>query len=404
MITVRKALSYEICSGFRLVAGDSGLNNAITVVGFFEWEEDAEVLQAFIKGTFALTTLSMFKDDIKKAERNLKLMITNRVSAIAIKDIFFKDVSEDLKRYADMHSVPIFIFSDTYINEIFFVLQNAVAADQKYSVDGMRLESLLKSDLSEREQEKTLQGINQCLYRDGLTAMYFSDMREEKDSPLNLSKRYEEDIFRLEILMRNTPYYETIAYSFVNYRRGFFLLICENDPESENSKAFYREFVKRLEKDEESKKLFIGVSECMTAAPETDIKQRLQRAIFANVCSILSKEGICKYSDNNIDYVIFSYIGSQATERYYKNRLKIILDAEVKNHTPFLETILTYVKCGGSMDETAVCMHQHRNTIRYRIDKVHKILGSEDEIGFFAELRVLDRIYRGKPYLENMYI
>ena len=401
MVTVRKALSYEICSGFRLVAGENGLNNAISVVGFFEWEEDEEVLEAFIRGTFALTTLSMFKDDIKKAERNLKLMINNHVSGIAIKDIFFKDVSDDLKKYADEHHVPIFIFSDTYINEIFFVLQNAVAADQRYSIDGIRLENLIKNDLAEKRQEKMLQGINPYLHKEGLVAMYFSDLYSENDSPINLIKRYEEHIFRMEMLMQTIPKNETISYSFVNYRRGFFLLFCENDVGQEKI-SFLDEFIQRIEKDKESTNLFIGISQCVSSTSEVDIRQRLQRAIYANVRSVLSQQNISRYLDNDINYVTFSNIGNDVAEKYYEKRIKIILDAEVKNHTPFFNTILTYVRCGGNMDETAEAMHQHRNTIRYRIDKVQKLLESGDEVSFFGELFLLDRMYRGKPYLENL--
>ena len=282
MITVGKALSYDVCSNFKLLSGRNGLSNAINIVGFFEWEQGEEIVNAFFKGVFVLTTLSMFKNDIKKAEGNMKLMINNGVSAIAIKDIFFRNISDELKEYSDRHNVPIFVFHDTYINEIIRVIQNAVNDDRKYSVDGARLEILIKDEISVEYRKRIMDQINPYLkLNDGYT-FYFSDMQHQELASFELLSTYEDAIFHLETLMRHIPGYEEITYSIATYKRGFFLLF--SDTTEGRASHFFKMLLKELPKEELLKRLAIGIS---GGNDRTEIQENLRNAIFANTRAIL---------------------------------------------------------------------------------------------------------------------
>ena len=398
MITVRKALYYDVCTNFRLVSGENGLNNRISVVGFFEWEDGEKLITSFIQGTFVLTTLSMFQGDIQKAERSLRLMMNNGVSGIAIKDIFFQDISDELKQYANARHIPIFFFSETYINKIIYVLQNAVEDDRKYSTVGRMLAALIKEPLTDAQQEQRLGEINPHLRSEKMTVFFFSDEREIQDSEDDLMKRYEPYIFQLEMLMRTIPGYENIVYSIANYQRGFFLLFHETKEDPLQAKEFMRLLRRRISDMEELSPLFIGVCEGDT---EASAGKKLQNAIFANVRGILNHQKFCFFSEIGFDYVIFDNLESEAAKKYYEDTCAIIREAET-NHTPFFETLLAYVQSNGNADVTAEKLHQHRNTVRYRIEKMRKLLGNDEEIIFIGKLAYFIRMYQARPYLKQL--
>ncbi len=398
MITVNKALTYDVCENFRLVAGDGGLNNTIRIVGFFEWEEGEKIISSFIKGVFVLTTLSAFREDRKQAERNIKLMINNGISGIAIKDVFFDNISDDLKEYAEKKQVPIFFFSDTYINDIIYNLQNAIENDRKYSTAGVTVASLIKEELSREQQEQRLHDINPYLSLEKMFSLYCSDDNPEQGSAEEISERYESLIFQIEKLMRSLPGYKDIVYSIVNYRRGFFILLHGITPDNATVVNFLKQLEKKILETGDTSNIYVGAS---AANATIDTSVQLKRAIFANVKSILDKKKFSLFMDLGLDYVVFKHISYEASNVYFENTLKKLKEAEA-NHTPFLETLLTYASCKGNIDETAEILHQHRNTIRYRAEKIKSILGDDDIIMFEGKLFYFVRMYRARPYLLNL--
>ena len=110
MAMVSTFLSQSLFKDFRIAAGRSGLHNDVHSTGYFEWEEDLDIVKNFPRGEFVVTTLYAAKDDAAFANRCLKLLINNHVAAIAIKDLYYDDLSDDIKNYADQHHVPILFF------------------------------------------------------------------------------------------------------------------------------------------------------------------------------------------------------------------------------------------------------------------------------------------------------
>lgn len=55
--------------------------------------------------------------------------------------------------------------------------------------------------------------------------------------------------------------------------------------------------------------------------------------------------------------------------------LGALLDQPVERRTSILETFDAWVEAGGSTQETAATLHCHRNTIRYRLDRLEELTG-----------------------------
>jgi purine catabolism regulator len=77
------------------------------------------------------------------------------------------------------------------------------------------------------------------------------------------------------------------------------------------------------------------------------------------------------------DAEIFMMLGQlgQTLERFYQTILGALDNEMVKNRRKFLETLTVYLECGGNSVETAAKLFIHRNTLRYRIQRIEQILG-----------------------------
>lgn len=144
MVLLRDILSAPLFSGFRIVSGYNGINTPVTQAGFLEWESGADIEKNFEKGEFVITTLAAAKDDPGRAETCLRMLIRHQVAAIAIKDIYYKDISTQLREFSDTWNVPILFFSDTFIDDVLFYIKTALLKE-----DSAMQERIVKSLLAD---------------------------------------------------------------------------------------------------------------------------------------------------------------------------------------------------------------------------------------------------------------
>ncbi|HVI41967.1 MAG TPA: PucR family transcriptional regulator ligand-binding domain-containing protein, partial [Anaerovoracaceae bacterium] len=126
MLTVMELLSFPLFRNFKLASGYGGLYNQVSGTGIFEWESSYDVEKNFEPGEFIVTTLSLSRSDTVLAESSIRMLIDKKVSAIAIKDIYYHEISEELKVYSDAHQVPVFFFSETFFDDIIYTIKNTL--------------------------------------------------------------------------------------------------------------------------------------------------------------------------------------------------------------------------------------------------------------------------------------
>ena len=175
MAMVSTFLSQSLFKDFRIAAGRSGLHNDVHSTGYFEWEEDLDIVKNFPRGEFVVTTLYAAKDDAAFANRCLKLLINNHVAAIAIKDLYYDDLSDDIKNYADQHHVPILFFSNLYIDDIIVAIRNELSDNLHTTLSNSIFQALIfDRNQNALEKESLLRKINSFFYSDTVLAAYIS--------------------------------------------------------------------------------------------------------------------------------------------------------------------------------------------------------------------------------------
>ena len=398
MPTVANLLSKSLFKNFRLVSGRNGLNNNVTSAGFFEWEQGFQITKYFDKGEFVVTTISSLKDDINAIEKSLKLLINNNVSAIAIKDIYYDDISDNLKNYSDIHGVPILFFTDTYIDEILYAVKNETLNNLYTSFNEIVLDTLMSDiNLSSLEKENLLRKINPFFYSSSMICAYISNDTDTDSISQDSLDLYSNFFSTNKIEFPQTLGNMEFSYSFTAYKRGVFLIATCNTSEDDILSEFKAQLISTFKSDKTLNRQCIGISNYIHGFH--DIKNMLLDAIFANTACILNKKNLTEISSIGFDYIVFKNCYAQSSNTYFEQIMRSLAGTNVQR-APLLETLLVFVSFNGNIDATAQKMYQHKNTIRYRINKLKTIFSADNDIEFHGKLYFFSRLYFAKQYLD----
>lgn len=400
MPTVANLLSKSLFKDFRLISGKNGLNNKVTSAGFFEWEQDFQIIKSFSKGEFVITTLSSFKDDPNAVEKSMKLLINNNVSAIAIKDIYYKDISDSLKEYSNSHNVPIMFFTDTYIDELLYAVKNETLNSLYTSFNEIVLDTLISNDSSDDlDKESLLRKLNPFFLSSAMMCAYISNDTDTSSISQDALDFYNDVLLDNTIDIPEKIEDANFVHSFIAYKRGIFLIITTNTTDKDILDTFKASLLDSLN-DVSLSKMRIGVSDFSIGF--ADIGTMLMDAIFANTSCIIDNKSVIEIDDAPFDYIVFKDRYLLSSNQYYEKILEKLSETS-SQRSPLLETLITFITCNGNVDMAAQKMFQHKNTIRYRLNKLRTIFGAENDMEFYSKLYFFSRIHFSKPFLDVFF-
>ncbi len=401
MPTVANLLSKPMFSEFRVISGKNGLNNKVTSAGFFEWEQDSQITRSFNKGEFVITTLSSLKDDTAAVEKSLKLLINNNVAAIAIKDIYYKDLSDDIKEYSNKRSVPIMFFTDTYIDEILYAVKNETLNSLYTSFNEIVIDSLMSNDnLDNWEKENLLRKINPFFLSGSMMCAYISNDTDTTSISQEALSLYNEVLLDNGVDIPEKMDGAEFVYSFIAYKRGIFLVVTSNASSVGILKKYRDHLIDTLEKNENLNNTCIGVSEYIIGVE--NVSSMLINATFANASCILDNIKIVPIEKAPFDHIVFKESYLSGSNLYYEQIIERLSETS-SQRSPLLETLITLISCNGNVDMTAQKMFQHKNTIRYRMNKLKTIFAADNDMEFTGKLYFFSRIHFSKPFLDVFF-
>ena len=401
MPTVANLLSKPMFKDFRMVSGKSGLNNKVTSAGFLEWEQDTQITKSFDKGEFVLTTLASIKDDAVAIDRSLKLLINNHVSAIAIKDIYFTDLPDAIKDYSNEHGVPIMFFTDIYIDEILYAIKNETLNSLYTSFNEIVLDTLISNDnLDVLEKDNLLRKINPFFYSATIMCAFISNRTDTSSISQDALDLYNNVLLDNGLDIPDSIEGADIIYSFVAYKRGIILIATINSTDSDIVDQFKTTLISAFSSNAALSDTHIGISRAITGVD--DIGTMLIDAIFANTSGILDNRNIAEISTAPFDHIIFKDRYLLGPNLYYEEMLDKLSETS-SQRSPLLETLITLVNCNGNVDIAAQKMFQHKNTIRYRMNKLKAVFAADNELEFYGKLYLFSRIHFSKEFLEPFF-
>lgn len=372
-ITVNEALELEILDGFKVIAGKKGLRKEITNVAVWDYEIGDLIKKNFRAGDFALSTLVAIRDDIGKLYESVERMIEIGITCLAIKNIYFEYIPKDVIELANKNDFPLMLFSETFTEDIIVEVNKAITIKKEYENVALQIDKILYDNLNEVTIKKLAYNIN----------INFKEMNvvaycKKKNSTLaGLGEFSHEEM--------------QDAYSrVIHYKCGYLVINTFNDLDRDDIENI---ILRRLEwlgffhKD-----YIIGVSNLHSKL--TDLDKSIQESLYAFKHSRAYNKEISFFRKIGLNKIFIPILDNPWVQKYYNEVIEPLIQYDKNNDTELLKTAIKYIENNGDIKTTAEELFQHGNTVRYRIDKINKIISAhcKDE-HFYEELAVGVRIY-----------
>jgi hypothetical protein len=372
-VTVQEALELDILKGFRLIAGKKGLSKKITHVAVWDYELGDIIEKNFSRGDFALSTLVAIKNNIEALYDVVKIMIKVGITCLAIKDIYVSEIPEAVIKLADKEHFPIMMFSDTFTEDVIVHVNHAITDKSENENVASHVHNILYKDLNELTIRHIARRININFKDKNIVA--FCKRRDGK--PIGLKRTFEKEI-------------EDSACKVISYEDGYLFI---NTFEEGNEKELTGTVTRRLKWcGIDEKNYVIGVSCLYDNLGKLD--KSIQESRYACRHSVTYNKDISFFHEIGINKIILPLLDNPWVLKYYDEMIKPLIDYDKNHETELLSTAVKYVEHNGDIKAVAEELYQHGNTIRYRIDKINKILFMDYKSEhFYEELAMAVRIY-----------
>lgn len=396
MLTLMEVLSQPLFRDFKFLSDISGLYNVVTGIGIFEWETKDIIESNFHSGEFVITTLSCAKGNIDNAVEFLTTLIKQKVAAIAIKDIYFKEFPLDFISYANEKHTPILLFSSANFEDIVFNIKNALESDNLNSAMAKKVDLLLKFKGQSSGFTNLAKDINPFFNKNHICCYCVpkigNDTDRQEDLAIVLDKFYNQ---YLQIPKNNISFGKA-AYSLIKYSRGI-LLIYTDDKKGTNIRKELLSLMDNLKIKEEYFR--IGISEsCDNLSKLAD---SIWESIYACATCDMRMESLLDFGQIGINKFLCPLRHNTWIKKFYSNFEELLSEYDSNHNSNLLQTLLVYVKCDGNISLTADQLFQHSNTIRYRIDRIKDVLGLNQSNDFYNQLHIFATLHEIYKILDN---
>ncbi|MCG8485640.1 MAG: PucR family transcriptional regulator ligand-binding domain-containing protein [Clostridia bacterium] len=376
-ITVQEAMQLKKFKKFNLLAGESGLNNKIEKISILDYEIVDQVENQFFKNEFTLSSLFGARDNASLILKSIKYLIANGVTGLAIKNVYYKELPEEVLTFADDNRFPIFMFdSSVFFEDVITDVRDLLRDLEKGKQLEYKIDSLLRNPSTDNQNIELfyeIAGFNNLPYQ-----------------VLCITEREKQSKSRLLTILESSRNLKLDAIKgVIKYYNGVLIIY---STEQFNPKLFNVDLSNILIHPE---CFYIGKSRFYQN--RKNLKEAVQQALWASkVAEIEHIKEMC-YEDIGTYKLIIPYAEDERFRKFAKDILTPIIQYDKKHGTELLETIGIFIKNEADIAKTADEIHQHNNTIRYRISKIKKILDMESaDSSFYEQISIALKVIKLK--------
>lgn len=384
----------EIKEGLTLCAGEKGLGRRIRWLYFADCleclDEDSNLLEWIHGGELIIVTNKTF---VRHTEKLLDLMRLGKQKEVAGFIINIGQTPEKVLQYANEEDIPVFeigfnlkmvdlsqilclklaeeIQGDTEIHQLF------------YSI--MFPQGLTEKDIAFRAESNgvDLSGPHYVMAFDvdHLTQMIVSKKVTSEEREMIL--------FSLLSCIRS-EFHMNGVQKIIYLLRGDAVVLLVKEEQSPRKKI--EQSIQRIQKDfHASTKKTVSVGIGSDYARINDFCNSMTEALQTIEVIHLYKveEGIRKFENIGLYYIISQFENKTVLEEYANHLLGPLIESDRYSDGNLLETLRAYFSHDCNANATAESLYIHRNTMRYRLEKIEKLLGRDlNQLENFTELNL----------------
>ena len=156
---LREIIKLPELSGFRLISGENGLDKEVnaTEIVDFEFAEGVEFTreEMFYGNSLGITSLMFARNNPTLLLDAVTRMDEMGIACLCYKPIFFRELPEEVIRYSEEHSFPIFeITDDAFFEDIVLAVKKEAGLDMTESEIEEALEKILDGSIDDGTTER----------------------------------------------------------------------------------------------------------------------------------------------------------------------------------------------------------------------------------------------------------
>lgn len=364
-IALREIVQLPPLNQMKLLAGEKGLDKHVDKVGILDFEIIEGVKGHFGKGDFVLTTFTPVRDDQIAIQKTIQDLIACNVSCVAIKDVYVKSLTKETCEIADEAGLPIFIFKETiFFEDVMETIFEGVKSRGHLELIEGKIETLYKNDLNPYAVKAIASEINPYLKQ--YLVVHYIHIKSTVD-PMVIAEKFRRSRQRL------------LSHSLLKFRDGLILILSYDQvpKQSHLDMAFILQMYSLEKKD-----CTIGKNNVLLEALDDGIKA----SVFAERVAEIEHETCCDYEDLGTYQLLM-----QQSEKWLIKFADRILKPIRLYDEKLIDTAVVYVEAKGDLQIVANELFQHKNTIRYRMQKIKSILNVVSDLDLYEQLTMAIR-------------
>lgn len=363
MVTVADIIALPAFKQVELVAPCEGAEaREVRNVGILDCPPDYNEYSVYKPGELILTNLGFACGDPALAEKSLLTMLRRDVAAIAVKTVYNPPISDNVCKASSACGVPVYVYDGAYHETVAYQSLDLIQRDRAELDKGKALDELLNPHDGDKVRTKlsALVGATgsklQCFafaLRAGDTCSFYA-LLDSVSASLQVVKAEQVAIESASVCR-----YHDCILAFVSY-----------GPASEEDQATAEQ--RCLAAAQLESGLCCGVSQTVHLS---DGDLGIRQAFAALEGAQKQGERLMHFSQLHLA----AFAAAVRADRLFtstSNLYRSLLETYDKEHgAELLRTAEVFVSWHGDVKAVAEELHQHPNTVRYRMRKTKAILG-----------------------------
>ncbi|WP_423363437.1 PucR family transcriptional regulator [Mycoplasma sp. P36-A1] len=355
MQTLRTIMDNVILKKMELVIPNANIDNKIDNVSVLDYEFDPELLddvEYFRENELVISSLLVAKDNDQLLYDIVKQLIQDKVSGLAIKRVYYKQLPEKVRRLATRHSFPIFFFGyDLTFEDIIYEVSYEIRDGERNNYYEQMIDGIINETITNTK------------------ALELFDLNKRTKYLVFVFKIMDHDAYHeINKLAQGTKVYK--------YYNSAFIFIKED-----KALTYYIDYFTNIMDDFD---YYIG----MTLLRE-DMAMSISNALSNLQVAYVTKRRLVTNKDEDFLHLLIKNYKKPEYQSFMQEYLDPILSDEL-----MMETAIAYITATGDIKDSAKLLYVHENTIRYRINKLRQMLEeSSSEFEFYKNLSLAVNIY-----------
>ena len=386
MIRIRELYRLKNIRNLRLIAGEAGLERTLTAAVLFEYDPSRMQLPDFYRGDLVVTTLAYARGEEQLVAPSLLALMDQGIAGLLVKTAYFTQLPQSVVAAAERLGTPLFLFDDTYIEEVILELTDLIRGKRRFVGFEKEIDALLAPGLDSARQREILSHIDPV----GAPAYRVYALLSRERMP-GLDERL------YALLSEDAPLARRLIC--MEWRR-MLLIICHVAEEQmdEDGEQLAQTLLARagIERDA----LRVGMSSLQR--DRGDFPVALREAIYAARAAGLEGRPAMTADELGMYAFLFPMSENPFVVGQCRRCVAKILDYDAQNRTNLLATAQVYVEHHMEIAAAAKALYQHPNTVRYRLGKIQKLMGMEDDATFAPMIHLIISLSRILMEEENV--